>query len=152
MGTRGRWRAWLVGAGIILVLFGLAWWNNPANVGGEREAQRAWLALGYSIIGLLVFIGPLSLRTDKEITAQRTLIVVLALFISVCVWWVGYLPSDPFGCSRVDAPDCHTNPTTRWRALSEGLVVFFVSFALTHLVGRLAEKHRTRETRVQPAR
>ena len=152
MGTKGRWRAWLGGGALILILFGLAWWNNPVNVGGERESQRAWLALGYSMIGLLVFVGPLALRTRQEVTAQRTLIVVLALFTAICVWWVGYLPSDPFGCSRVDAPDCHTNAVTRWRALAEGLGVFALSFLATHAIGAVAEKRREREAAALPAR
>lgn len=144
MGTRGRWKAWLAGAAVILVTFGLAWWNNPVNVGGEREAQRAWLALGYSAIGLMIFVVPLALRTQQEVTAQRTLIIIVALFMSVCVWWVGYLPSDPFGCSRVDAPDCHTNAVTRWRALGEGMAVFFLTFLVTHAIGRTVERRRTR--------
>ena len=152
MGTKGRWRAWLGGAALILILFGLAWWNNPVNVGGERESQRAWLALGYSMIGLAVFVGPLAFRTRQEITAQRTLIVVLSLFTAVCIWWVGYLPSDPFGCSRVDAPDCHTNVVTRWRALAEGLSVFALAFLATHAIGAAAEKRREREAAALPAR
>ncbi len=152
MGTKGRWRTWVAGLGLILVLFALAWWNNPVNVGGDRESQRAWLALGYSTIGLVVFVGPLAMRTEREVTAQRTLIVVLAIFISLCVWWVGYLPSDPFGCSRVDAPDCHTNAATRWRALIEGTGAFFLTFLLTHAIGKTVERRRARETGLEPAR
>ena len=152
MGTQGRWRVWLVGLGVILVVFGLAWWNNPPNTGGEREAQRVWLALGYSAIGLLIFTAPLSMRTQQERTAQRTLIIVLALFIGLCVWWVGYLPADPFGCSRVDAPDCHTNPMTRWRALAEGVGAYFLGFLLTHAIGGMIEKRRAREVTAQAAR
>ena len=152
MGTKGRWRTWLVGAGLILLFFGLAWWNNPANTGGEREVQRAWLALGSSMVGLAVFVPPLSLRSAQETGAQKTLIIVLALFISVCVWWTGYLPSDPFGCSRVDAPDCHTNTMTRWRALGEGMFVFLLAFGLTHLIGGAVEKRRSRTAVAQAAR
>lgn len=145
MGTRGRWKAWLVGAAVILVSFGLSWWDNPVDVGGEREVQRAWLALGYSLIGLAVFVLPLAMRTHQEVAAQRTLIIFLALFISVCVWWVGYLPSDPFGCSRVDAPDCHTSEATRWRALAEGLSVYLLTFLMTHAIGKLVERRRLRQ-------
>lgn len=148
MGTRGRWKAWLAGTALILIAFGLAWWDNPANVGGEHEVQRVWLALGYSMIGLAVFIFPLALRTHQEIVAQRTLIVSLALFISICVWWVGYLPSDPFGCSRVDAPDCHTNALTRWRALAEGISAFGLAFLLTHAIGKTVERRRARQAAV----
>ena len=148
MGTRGRWKAWLGGAAIIVVAFGLAWWNNPVNVGGEREVQRAWLALGFSSIGLAIFVFPLALRSRHEVAAQRTLIVFLALFISVSVWWVGYLPSDPFGCSRVDAPDCHTNSVTRWRALGEGMSVFFLTFLLTHAIGKTVERRRAGQSPV----
>jgi len=152
MGTRGRWKTWLVGGALILISFGLAWWNNPANVGGEREVQRAWLALGYSVIGLAVFVFPLALRTSQEVAAQRTLIFFLALFIAVCVWWVGYLPSDPFGCSRVEAPDCHTNEATRWRALAEGLSVFFLTFLVTHALGKTVERRRARQATALPTR
>jgi hypothetical protein len=152
MGTRGRWKAWLAGAAVILVAFGLAWWNNPANVGFEREVQRAGLALGYSAIGLAVFVFPLAMRTDGEVAAQRTLIIFLALFIAVCVWWVGYLPSDPFGCSRVDAPDCHTNAVTRWRALAEGLSVYLLTFLLTHVIGKTVERRRARQAAAVPGR
>lgn len=137
---------------MILVAFGLSWWDNPVNVGGERESQRAWLALGYSMIGLAVFVLPLAMRTHQEVAAQRTLIVILALFISVCVWWVGYLPSDPFGCSRVDAPDCHTNEATRWRALAEGLSVYLLTFLMTHAIGKTVEKRRSRQAAMQPTR
>lgn len=152
MGTKGRWRAWLAGLAVILVAFGLAWWNNPANLGGEREVQRVGLALGYSSIGLLVFLAPLALRTQHEVAAQRTLIIVLALFISVSIWGVGYLPSDLFGCSRVEAPDCHTNALTRWRALGEGVSVFFLAFLLTHAIGAMVEKRRAKEAAAQSAR
>lgn len=130
---------------MILVSFGLSWWDNPVDVGGEREVQRAWLALGYSLIGLAVFVLPLAMRTHQEVAAQRTLIFFLALFISVCVWWVGYLPSDPFGCSRVDAPDCHTSEATRWRALAEGLSVYLLTFLMTHAIGKLVERRRLRQ-------
>jgi hypothetical protein len=142
MGTRGRWRAWIVGYLLILAAFGLMWWNNPANVGGTNEAQRAWLALGFSVIGMLVFIPPLSIRTGREIAAQRTLIVCLAIFMTVALWWVGFLPQDIFGCSRVDAPDCHSNSVTRWRALGEITAAWVIAFAITHALGSFIEKRR----------
>ncbi|HWC13770.1 MAG TPA: hypothetical protein VG929_04160 [Actinomycetota bacterium] len=146
MGTRGRWRAWLGGYALILAAFGLAWWNNPANVGGEREAMRAWLGLGFAAIGMAVFLPPLTVRKDHEVAAQRTLIICLALFMSVALWWVGFLPSDPFGCSRVDAPDCHTNAVTRWRGLAEITVAWMLSFAFTHAAGRALAARRGAKT------
>ena len=152
MGTKGRWRTWLLGLGLILLFFGLAWWNNPVDVGGEREVQRAWLSLGYSMAGLAIFTAPLALRSHQEVAAQRTLIVFLALFISACIWWVGYLPSDIFGCSRIDGPDCHTSAITRWRALGEGVSVFFLTFLLVHAIGTLVERRRTKGATVEPAR
>jgi hypothetical protein len=152
MGTKGRWRAWLAGLVLIVGTFALAWWNNPVNVGGVNESQRAWLALGYSLIGLLILGGPLVTRPAHEVVAQRTLIIILAIIISLCVWWVGYLPSDPGGCSRVNAPDCHTNAVTRWRALGEGAGVYLLSFMLVHTLGAMIGKRRSREAVAQPAR
>lgn len=147
MGTKGRWRAWLVGLAIILIGFGLAWWNNPVNVGAERESQRAWLALGFAAIGFFLFVPPLSFRPASEYVAQRTLIVTLALFIALAIWWVGYLPADPGGCARVNDPDCHTNAITRWRALIEGVTVFGLAFLATHALGGLIERYRRRDER-----
>src|SRR5688572_13892164 len=114
MGTKGRWRTWLGALIFLLLAFALIWANNPVNVGSERESQRAWLALGFCIIGLLVFVPPLAFRAEHEVTAQRTLIICITIFTLLAVWWVGFLPSDPLGCSRVDAPDCHTTSATRW--------------------------------------
>lgn len=142
MGTKGRWRTWVAGYGLILALFGLAWWNNPANVGGESESMRAWLGLGFAAVGMAVFIPPLTVRKEHEVGAQRTLIVCLALFMAIALWWVGFLPSDPFGCSRVDAPDCHTNAITRWRALAEITIAWLASVALTHAVGAALTRRR----------
>lgn len=140
MGTFKRWRAWLAGYALIGVLFGLAWWNNPSNVGGATEAQRAWLALGFGMIGTFLFVPPLVLRKDHETGQQKTLIVVLALFLAMALWWVGFLPSDPFGCSRVDAPDCHTNAATRWRAFAEISVVWVLAFLVSGVVSRILQR------------
>ncbi|MGH2757656.1 MAG: hypothetical protein ACRDI3_07695 [Actinomycetota bacterium] len=137
-----RWKTWLLGYALIGIAFGLAWWNNPANIGGEREAQRAWLALAYSLPGLGALLPPLVLRRQNEDTAQKTLIVVLAIYLAVDLWWVAYLPSDPFGCSRVDAPDCHTNPTTRWRAFTEVTVAWVFAYAFAARVGSLVARRR----------
>jgi 4-hydroxybenzoate polyprenyltransferase len=137
-----RWKAWLLGYAVIGIAFGLAWWNNPANIGGEREAQRVWLALLFSVPGLAILLPPLVLRRQNEGTAQTTLIIVLALYLAVVVWWVGYLPSDPYGCSRVDAPDCHTNPMTRWRAFTEVSVAWIVAFVITATVGSVIARRR----------
>lgn len=137
-----RWKAWLIGYGLMLVAFGLAWWNNPANIGGEREAQRAWLALGYSLPGLAVFLPPLVTRKENEDFAQKTLIVILALYLAIALWWVGFLPSDPFGCSRVDAPDCHTNPTTRWRAFTEASVAYAFGYVFAAVIGSMVARRR----------
>ena len=142
MGTKNRWRAWLGCYALIVVTFGLAWWNNPANVGDVNEAQRVWLAFGFSVMGMLVFIPPLALRTSQEFVAQRTLIVCLAIFMAVALWWTAYLPSDPFGCSRVNDPDCHTNTATRWRALAEVSGAWLLAFFATHAVGGLIERKR----------
>lgn len=127
---------------MIAVAFALAWWNNPANVGGEREPQRVWLALGYALPGLAVVLPPLVAREPNEHTAQRTLIVVLAVYLALVLWWVAYLPSDPFGCSRVDAPDCHTNPTTRWRAFTEIAIAWLVAFVIASVVGSVIARRR----------
>ena len=142
MGTRGRWKTWAAAYLLILALFGLAWWNNPSNIGGEREAMRAWLGLGFAAIGMAVFIPPLSLRKEHEIGAQRALIISLAVFMAIALWWVGFLPSDPFGCSRVNDPDCHTNAVTRWRALAEITTAWLLSFAITHLIGGAIARRR----------
>jgi hypothetical protein len=137
-----RWKVWLLGYALIGIAFGLAWWNNPANIGAEREAQRAWLALGFSVPGLAILLPPLVLRRQNEGTAQKTLIVVLALYLAVVVWWVGYLPSDPYGCSRVNDPDCHTNAMTRWRALAEVTVAWIVAFGIAATVGSVIARRR----------
>ena len=143
MGTKGRWRAWLVGYGVILAGFGLAWWQSPPDTGGPNEGQRVWLTLGYCAIGLLVFIPPLSFRKVHEITAQRTLIVFLAIFMMVALLWVGFVPEDVMGCSRApESPDCHTAETTRWRALGEATAAWAVAFVLTHAVGGLIARVR----------
>lgn len=142
MSPARRWKAWLVGYALIGLAFGLAWWNNPANVGAAREAQRVWLGLGYAIPGILVLLPPLVTRQANEWTAQRTLIVVLALYLAITLWWVGFLPSDPFGCSRVNAPDCHTNPVTRWRAFGEVTAAWVVSFVVAHLIGSAIARRR----------
>ena len=138
-----RWGAWLAGYALILTWFGLAWWNNPANVGGINEAQRAWLALGYAAVGMLVLLPMLTVRHDHETGAQKTLIIVLAIWFAIAVWWVGYLPSDPFGCSRVEAPDCHTQPATRWRALAEVTGAYVASMLIAAWVHGWIERRRT---------
>ena len=143
VGTHGRWRAWIAGYVLIAVVFGLAWWNNPADTGTPEEAQRSWLTLGYCIIGLLVLVPPLAARKEYEIGAQRTLIVALAVFMGLALWWVGFLPDDVFGCSRVDAPDCHTRSETRWRAFAEASVAWLVAIAATKALGRILEHRRS---------
>lgn len=142
MGTMGRWRAWIVGYLVILATFGLAWWNNPADIGGANESQRAWLAVAFAGVGILLFVPPLAFRPAHEPAAQRTLIVCLAIFMAVSLWWVAFLPSDPFGCSRVNAPDCHTNATTRWRAVAEISAGWVIAFWLTHALGNLLRRRR----------
>ena len=142
MGTRGRWRAWIGGYAAICAIFGLAWWNNPANVGDVNEVQRAWLGLSFAVVAMLIFIPPLAMRTAHEPTAQRVLIGCLALVMGIALWWTAYLPSDPFGCSRVNDPDCHTNTATRWRAFAEVTGAWVLAFILTHAVGRLIERRR----------
>jgi hypothetical protein len=146
-----RWKTWVLGYALIAILFGLAWWNNPANVGGAREAQRAWLALAYAVPGLAILLPPLVLRRQNEDTAQKALIIVLALYLAVVLWWVAYLPSDPFGCSRVDAPDCHTNQTTRWRAATEITVAWVFAYLFAATVGyRVARRRETRSPVLSP--
>lgn len=144
MGTNTRWKTWIVGYALIGVAFALAWWNNPSNIGHEREAQRAWLALAYCGVGMLLLIPPLVLRQKQEITAQKTLIIVLAIWMAIATWWVGFLPADPFGCSRVNAPDCHTNPTTRWRALGETTGAWLVAALVAGAISSAIAKRRAR--------
>lgn len=141
-----RWGAWLVGYALILTWFGLAWWNNPPNVSGINEAQRTWLTLGYSIVGLMILIPPLVLRREYESGAQKTLIIVFAIWIAIAVWWVGYLPADPFGCSRVDAPDCHTQPRTRWRALTEATGAYAAAMLISAAIHAVIERRRAAQT------
>lgn len=146
MGTKGRWRAWLAGYAVILAGFGFAWWQSPAGAGGPNEAQRVWLTLGYCTIGMLVFIPPLSFRKIHEVTAQRTLIVFLAIFMMVATLWVGFVPEDVMGCSRApESPDCHTQEGTRWRALIEVSSAWTIAFILTHIIGSLLARTRKGE-------
>jgi hypothetical protein len=91
-----------------------------------------------------VFVPPLAFRAEHEVVAQRALIICITIFILLAVWWVGFLPSDPLGCSRVDAPDCHTTSATRWRAITEGLFVFGLGFLSTHALGGLIARRRKR--------
>lgn len=142
MGTTKRWKTWLGCLIFLLGAFALIWWNNPANIGNERESQRAWLAIGYSAITLFLFGPPLVFRTQAEVVAQRTLIICITIGITLSVWWVGFLPADPMGCSRVDAPDCHTTAATRLRALTEGVTVFVLAFVITYVIGSLIARHR----------
>ena len=142
MGTRNRWRTWLVGYALIGIAFGLAWWNNPPNIGDVQEAQRAWLAFALAAVGICILVPPLATRPEYEVGAQRTLIVCLAVFMALGLWWTGYLPSDPFGCSRVNAPDCHTTTATRWRAFAEVSAAWVLAFALTHAVGNFLERRK----------
>ena len=151
MGTHGRWRAWIGGYLMMAAVFGLAWWNNPSDSGGPNEAQRAWLTLAYCVIGMLVFVPPLAARKDYEVVAQRTLIVCLALFMAIALWWVGFLPDDVFGCSRVDAPDCHTRAETRWHAYAEASAAWIVAFTATHALGRFLERRRASRLPATPA-
>jgi hypothetical protein len=151
MGTLKRWKTWLGGLIFLLVAFALIWWNNPVNIGSERESQRAWLALGFSAISLFVFVPPLVFRSEIEVAAQRVLIICITIGITISVWWVGFLPSDPLGCSRFDAPDCHTTAATRWRAVTEGLVVYAIAFVATYVIGSLIARHRAKPP-VVPAR
>lgn len=144
MGTNARWKTWIVGYGLIWTVFALASWNNPSNIGAENEAQRAWLAIAYCVIGMMLLIPPLVLRQDNEITAQKTLIIVLAVWMAISMWWVGFLPADPFGCSRVNAPDCHTNPTTRWRALSETTGAWVGAALIAGAISSAIAKRRAR--------
>ena len=133
---------WIVGYGLILAAFALMWLNNPSDIGGANEAQRAWLALAFSGAGILLFVPPLAFRTTHEVVAQRALIVSLAVFLAISLWWVGFLPSDPFGCSRVEAPDCHTRAATRWRGLAEITAAWVIAFGLTHALGNWIRKRR----------
>ncbi|MEA2451320.1 MAG: hypothetical protein QOG04_30 [Actinomycetota bacterium] len=142
MGTTKRWKTWLGCLLFLFAAFGLIWLKNPVNIGSERESQRAWLALGYSAITLFVFVPPLVFRTPIEIAAQRALIICITVGITISVWWVGFLPSDPLGCSRVDAPDCHTTAATRWRALTEGVSILAIAFVVTYLVGSFIARRR----------
>jgi hypothetical protein len=137
-----RWNWWLLGYGLILLAFGLAWWNNPANVGGARESQRAWLALGFSVPGLAVLLPPLITRRENEDTAQKALIIALAIYLAIALWWVGFLPADVYGCSRVDAPDCHTKVTTRIRAFSEVTGSFVFAYLFASVVGSTIARRR----------
>ena len=137
-----RWNWWLLGYGLILLALGLAWWNNPANVGGARESQRAWLALGFSLPGLGVLLPPLVTRRENEDFAQKAIIVVLAIYLAVALWWVAFLPSDPFGCSRVDAPDCHTSVATRTRAFIEITTAWVFAYLFASLVGSTVARRR----------
>ena len=141
-----RWKAWLLGYALILIALGVAWWNNRSDVGGALETQRAWLALGYSLPGLAVFLPPLVTRRENEGTAQKTLIVALAIYLAIVLWWVGFLPSDPFGCSRVDAADCHTRAATRWRALGEITVAWFFAYGFAAAVGAAIARRRAAAT------
>jgi hypothetical protein len=121
---------------VILAGFGLAWWQSRPDTGGPNEGQRLGLALGYCVIGMLVFIPPLSFRKVHELTAQRTLIVSLAIFMTVALWWVGFVPEDVMGCSRApESPDCHTTQLTRWRALREVTGAWAIAFLVTHALG-----------------
>ncbi|HEV3473199.1 MAG TPA: hypothetical protein VG408_08360 [Actinomycetota bacterium] len=144
MGTNARWKTWLVGYALIGASFALAWWNNPANIGSELESQRAWLAIAYCAIGMCLLLPPLVLRKEQEITAQKTLIITLAIWMAISMWWVGYLPGDPFGCSRVNAPDCHTNATTRWRALTETTGAWVLAALIAGAVSSAIAKRRAR--------
>ena len=144
MGTTKRWKTWIGCLIFLLAAFALIWGNNPVNVGSERESQRAWLTLSFAAITLFVFVPPLVFRSPVEVAAQRVLIICITIGITVSVWWVGFLPSDPLGCSRVDSPDCHTTAATRWRALSEGLTVFVLAFVITFVVGSLIARHRAK--------
>lgn len=133
-----------MGFTVIAVGFALAWWNNPSNIGAERESQRAWLALAYCAVGMFLLIPPLVLRKEHEITAQKTLIIVLAIWFAIAMWWVGYLPADPFGCSRVNAPDCHTNPATRWRAFAETTGAWVVASLTAGVISSAIARRRDR--------
>lgn len=144
MGTNARWKTWITGYVLVAVAFALAWWNNPSNIGSERESQRAWLALAYCAVGMLLLIPPLVVRKQQEITAQKTLIVVLAIWMAIAMWWVGYLPADPFGCSRVNAPDCHTNATTRWRAFGETTGAWIVAAVVAGVISSTIARRRAR--------
>ncbi len=144
MGTNARWKTWIVGYSLIGAAFALAWWNNPSDIGSERESQRAWLAIGYCVIGMLLMLPPLVLRKEQEMTAQKTLIIVLAIWMAISMWWVGFLPADPFGCSRVEAPDCHTNPTTRWRALAETTGAWLIAALVAGVFSSAIAKRRAR--------
>lgn len=145
MGTNARWRTWIIGYVLIGVVFALAWWNNPSDIGSERESQRAWLALAYCAIGMLLLLPPLVVRQEQEMTAQKTLIIVLAIWMAIAMWWVGFLPADPFGCSRVEAPDCHTNPTTRWRSLGEVTGAWVIAILVAGAISSAIAKRRERE-------
>ncbi|MDQ3962347.1 MAG: hypothetical protein M3277_00285 [Actinomycetota bacterium] len=144
MGTNARWKTWIVGYALMGAFFALAWWNNPSDIGSERESQRAWLALAYCAIGMLLLLPPLVVRKEQEITAQKTLIIVLAIWMAIALWWVGFLPADPFGCSRVNAPDCHTNATTRWRAFAETTGAWLVATIIAGFVSSSIAKRRVR--------
>ena len=144
MGTNARWKTWIVGYGLIIVFFALAWWNNPSNVGSERESQRVWLTLVYCAVGMLLLIPPLVLRKEQEVTAQKTLIIVLAIWMAISMWWVGYLPADPFGCSRVNAPDCHTNASTRRQALGETTGAWVAAALIAGAISSTIAKRRAR--------